>query len=331
MRKNAFLFTLALLLIFVVGTVHAQEVTLNLAAPDPQTSPITMASEHLSDLVKEKTDGEVEIKVFADGVLFGGSPSNAVNQLSDGSIDILTLSTSLYASFEPKYTAISVPYMFEDLDQLESYLAGEPGQELSTSLKKQLGIETIGYWTRPPRHLTNSKRPVDEAADFEGLKLRVPNSPLWVEFFGALGANPTPMSFSEVYNALQLNTIDGQENPLGVPVSAKFYEVQDYLTLTGHILDAWVVGFNEEKWNSLSDEHKAAIQEAVEETRVWKREFDSSNREEYIQILKDNGMEVIELTDENLEEIREIARSVYPEFEKIVGEEFFQKTIDFVE
>jgi tripartite ATP-independent transporter DctP family solute receptor len=290
-----------------------------------------LAAEHLSELVYEKTDGEVEIKVFADGVLFGGSPSNAVNQLSDGSLDMLTLSTSLYASFEPRFTAISVPYMFENLDQLISYLDGEPGQELAASLEKNLNIETVGYWTRPPRHLTNSKRPVDEAADFKGLKLRVPNSPLWVEFFKALGANPTPMDFNEVYNALQLNTIDGQENPLGVPVSAKFYEVQDYLTLTGHILDGWVVGFNQDKWDSLSNEHKNAIKLAVQETRQWKLDFDSSNREEYLQILEDNGMEIIELSDKNLQEIRDIAKSVYPEFETLVGEEFFQKTLEFVQ
>jgi tripartite ATP-independent transporter DctP family solute receptor len=329
MRRVSAVFFLSLIVCFLVS-LSVQAVNLNVATPDPQTSPITLAAKHFGELVEEKTNGEVTVKVFADGVLFGGSPSNAVKQLGSGSIDMLTLSTSLYASFEPRFTAISVPYMFKDLDQLVNYLDGEPGQILADSLDR-LGIEVVGYWTRPPRHLTNSKKPVDDVSDFEGLKLRVPNSPLWVKLFTALGANPVPMDFSEVYNALQLKVIDGQENPLGVPVSAKFYEVQDYLSLTGHILDGWVVGINQNKWDSLSNEHKKAITEAVVETRQWKLDYDAANREEFIKTLEENGMEVIELSEEALNDIREVARSVYPEFKELVGEEFFEMTLEFVQ
>ncbi len=328
MRKVSIFFGLCLFCLLV--SLSVQAINLNIATPDPQSSPITLAARELGRLIEEKTNGAVTVKVFPDGVLFGGSPSNAVKQLGSGSIDMLTLSTSLYASFEPKFTAISVPYMFKDLNQLVNYLDDEPGQILAASLDR-LGIKVVGYWTRPPRHLTNSKKAVAKVSDFEGLKLRVPNSPLWVKFFSALGAKPVPMDFSEVYNALQLKVIDGQENPLGVPVSAKFYEVQNYLSLTGHILDAWVVGINQQKWNSLSAQHKKAITEAVNEARKWKLAYDADNKQKFINILKDNGMEVSALSEQNLAQIREVAKSVYPEFRELVGGDFFDQTLKFVQ
>ena len=105
----------------------------------------------------------------------------------------------------------------------------------------------------------------------------MPNNPLWVEFFGKMGAAPTPMAFAEVYNALQLKVVDGQENPVNVPVSAKFFEVQNYLTLSNHIADGWVLGINPARYEALSDAHKTAIAEAAVETEAWKAENDAAD------------------------------------------------------
>ena len=126
--------------------------------------------------------------------------------------------------------------------------------------------------------MTNSKLPITKPADLAGLKFRVPNNPLWVEFFKKMGAAPTPMAFAEVYNALQLKVVDGQENPINMPVSAKFYEVQSYVSLTNHMADGWVLGINPAKFDALTEAQKAAITEAAIEAEAWKVENDAAAR-----------------------------------------------------
>ena len=203
-------------LIALTGSWACAKTTFTLSTPDPDNSEITLAAKKFAELVATKTGGEVEIKVFANGQLYGGDPSAAVRQLAGGSLDMLLLSSSLYANFNPKFTAISIPYLFDDNAQLRAYLAGPLGQELLADLNG-IGLKGISMWQRPFRQMTNSKKAIQTPQDLAGMKFRVPNNPLWVEFFGKMGAAPTPLAFGEVYNALQMKVVDGQENPINIP------------------------------------------------------------------------------------------------------------------
>lgn len=305
----------------------AQAETLTLSTPDPDSSEITVAANKFAELVSAKTNGELTIKVFPNGTLYGGDPSAAVKQLAGGSLDMLVLATSLYANFNPKFSAISIPYLFDDEAQLRSYLADEPGKELIADLDA-IGIKGINLWPRPFRQMTNSKRPIEKPEDLAGLKFRVPNNPLWVEFFGKMGAVPTPMAFAEVYNALQLKVVDGQENPINVPLSAKFYEVQKYVSITNHMGDGWVLGINPAKFDGLSDAHKKAIEEAAVEAEAWKVENDNTTAEKTIAELQAKGMEVNRLTPEQQQAFVAVAKQLYPVFAGLVKDQaFFDKTI----
>lgn len=305
----------------------AQAETLTLSTPDPDTSEITVAANKFAELVAEKTNGEVTVKVFPNGTLYGGDPSAAVKQLAGGSLDMLVLATSLYANFNPKFSAISIPYLFDDEAQLRSYLAGEPGKELIADLDA-IGIKGINLWPRPFRQMTNSKLPIEKPEDLAGLKFRVPNNPLWVEFFGKMDAVPTPMAFAEVYNALQLKVVDGQENPINVPLSAKFYEVQKYVSITNHMGDGWVLGINPAKYESLSEEHRKAIEEAAVEVEAWKVENDNATAEKTIAELQGHGMEVNRLTPEQQQAFVAVAKQLYPVFAGLVKDQaFFDKTV----
>lgn len=327
MRMNL-IGTLVGALLLTVGATKAE--TLTLSTPDADTSEITLGAKHFAEIVKQKTGGELEIRVFPNGTLYGGDPSAGVKQLAGGSLDMLLNSTSLYATFNPKFTAIAVPYLFDDVSQLRGYLDGEQGKELVGELDK-IGIKGLDLWSRPLRQITNSKQPITRPEDLAGLKLRVPNNPLWVEFFGAMGAAPTPMAFAEVYNALQLKVVDGQENPVNVPVSAKLYEVQKYLTISNHIADAWVVGINPARFEGLSDAHKQALQEAAVETEAWKAENDAADIAKSIDTLKQNGMEVNELTPEQRQAFIEMAKKLAPTFAGLVKDQaFFDRTVAFV-
>jgi len=311
--------------LFAASLAHAA--TLTLSTPDPDHSEITVAANKFAELVAAKTKGELTIKVFPNGTLYGGDPSGAVRQLAGGSLDMLLLATSLYANFNPKFTAISIPYLFDDEAQLRSYLAGAPGQELIADLDK-IGVKGLNLWPRPFRQMTNSQRPITQPDDVKGLKFRVPNNPLWVEFFTKLGAIPSPMAFAEVYNALQLKVVDGQENPINIPVAAKFYEVQKYASMTNHMADGWVLGINPAKFKALPDAHKAALVEAAKEAEAWKVANDAATAEGDIAELQKRGMAVNRLTPEQQQAFVAVSQGLYPVFAGLVKDRaFFDKTV----
>lgn len=328
MKYNGIRSLIAAAALMSVSIAHAE--TLTLSTPDADTSEITVAAKKFAEIVSAKTKGELTIKVFPNGTLYGGDPSAGVKQLAGGSLDLLLNSTSLYATFNPKFTAIAIPYQFRDIKQLRSYLDSDLGQELQSDLSK-IGIKGLDLWSRPLRQITNSKVAITSPADMKGMKLRVPNNPLWVEFFGAMGAAPTPMAFAEVYNALQLRVVDGQENPINVPVSAKLYEVQKYVTISNHIADAWVLGMNPARYDGLSDAFKAALNDAAKETEAWKAENDNGDIAKSIATLKANGMEVNELTDEQRKAFVDVAAGLSDKFSALVKDQsFFDRTRTFI-
>ncbi len=307
-----------------------KKVTFNLSTPDPDAASVSVAAKEFAKVVAEKSNGSIEIKVHPNGTLYGGDPSAAVKQLGAGSLDMLVLSTSLYANFIPKFSAISIPYLFDDKDQFVSFLNGDLGAELLSSAS-ELDIHGLGYWTRDFRQITNSKNPITKPEDLKGVKLRVPNNPLWVEFFKGTGAVTTPMDFGEVYNALQLKTIDGQENPIGVVTTAKIYEVQKYLTMSNHMADGWVVGINQAKFDGLTKEQQQILTDASKEIQGWALDYDTKESKTAIEFLEKEGVKVNELTSEQQKLFVEVSKKAYPVFKGLVkDDEFFDKVLEFV-
>lgn len=323
--------TLLLGLVTALATQLAiAKTTFTLSTPDPDNSEITLAARKFADIVAAKTGGEVEVKVFPNGQLYGGDPSAAVRQLAGGSLDMLLLSSSLYANFNPKFTAISVPYLFDDTAQLRSYLSGPLGQELLGDLNG-IGVKGLGMWQRPFRQMTNSRRAINQPQDLAGMKFRVPNNPLWMEFFAKLGAVPTPMAFGEVYNALQLKVVDGQENPINIPVTAKFYEVQKFATMSNHMADGWVLGINPAKFSALPDAQKQALQAAAAEAEAWKFANDTADITKSVEFLKSKGMQVNALSADQQKAFVKVSKELFPRFSALVKDQaFFDKTLTFV-
>ncbi|MBA4699364.1 MAG: DctP family TRAP transporter solute-binding subunit [Ruminococcus sp.] len=302
---------------------------ITIAVPDPDASYIYQAAEEFAKRAEEYSEGTLEFTVSGNGSLYGGDTAAGIKQLSAGSLQMLILATSVYASFEPGYNVISVPYMFDDQQQLLEYLNSDTGKELMNRVS-DMGITTVGSWTRSFRKVTSSKNPINTPEDLKGMVLRVPNNALYVEFFGSCGAVTTPMNFSEVYNALQLNTLDGQENPVDVPFSNKFYEVQKYISGTNHMADAWLVGINSTLFDGLSDKQKEAIQKAGEEVQQWNVEFMDKEDETALQTLLDNGMEYNDITEEGRQEFISVSQSCYGKFKELIeDDELFDATAEF--
>jgi TRAP-type transport system periplasmic protein len=306
------------------------ELEFNIAIGDPADSSVGVTAQHFADELESRSGGTVAARVHADGVLFGGDQNAAVNQLQNGSLDAVILSTSVYASFEGKMNVLSLPYLFGDTDEFITALEGDPGQQLLDSLER-LDTQGLSLMIRTPRHITNSVRPIEEPDDLQGVSLRVPNNELWVNFFGSLGANPTPMDFTEVYSALQLGTIDGQENPTEVPLTNNFFEVQDYMSLTGHIADGYILAMNAELFESVGEETQQLLLDVAAETAQFKADYDVNEEESMLAELEEHGMQINELSDEQRAAFQERAQELYPDFADLVGgEDFLNETLEFL-
>ena len=305
------------------------QASLRMGVPDPAGSSVGQAASRFAELVAERTGGEVAIQVFPDGVLFGGDQNAAINQLGSGALDGLILASSVYASFEPRMNAISLPYLFANYSQLQSFLHSEPGEELLASLD-ELNIKGLGFFLRTFRNVTTRDTPITTAEDFRGLTLRTPNNALFVALFEALGANPTPMAFSEVYSALQLGAIDGQENPVEVPWNNRFYEVQNHINMTRHVADSFVVALSKSAWDRIPEDFQGEVQVAADQMIAEQEEREIAQVEEILGLLQAEGMRVNHFAEGELQRVQEIARGIYPRFEDQIGAEFMQRSLDFV-
>lgn len=311
------------------SAVFADTKKITIAVPDPESSYIYAAAQEFANRAAEYSNGSLEFTISGNGSLYGGDTAAGIKQLGAGSLQMLILASSVYANFVPGFNVISVPYMFDDQAQLLEYLNSDIATELFNRVN-DMSISVVGKWTRSFREVTNSKKPITTPDDLKGIVLRVPNNSLYVEFFSKCGAVTTPMNFSEVYNALQLNTLDGQENPVDVPYSNKFYEVQKYISFTNHMADAWVVGINTKLFESLDDEQKAAIEKAGEEVQQWNVDMMAEQDQVALQTLLDNGMESNELTDEAKQAFIEISKSCYDKFKELIqDDELFDATAAF--
>tara|TARA_R110000850_G_scaffold214271_1_gene340205 strand:- start:2852 stop:3826 length:975 start_codon:yes stop_codon:yes gene_type:complete len=219
-------------------------------------------SEQYAELVSERTDGEISIEVYPSDQL--GNQTQLVEGTLLGTNDMVLTSDAVLSNFVPDVGIINLPFIFRDSDHVRTALDGEVGQDLSTMVEEQ-GAVVVGWWENGFRHITNSRNPIETPEDIEGMKLRVPEGPVFVSTFEALGANPTPISFGELYSALQLGVVDGQENPPAHILTQKFYEVQDYVSRTGHIYLSSPVLINKNLLESLSEEHQNVILETGRE------------------------------------------------------------------
>ncbi|MET4590773.1 DctP family TRAP transporter solute-binding subunit [Arthrobacter sp. 754] len=310
------------------GAAGAPPAKIQLSIPDPLTSSVGVSAQHFADQVKKTSNGSVTVTVVPNGTSFSGDQNAAVTRLQGGSLDALILSTSVYASVVPEMNAISIPYLFKDTTEEAAFLTGEPGKALKDKLAAKDTV-ALSFLTRTGREITNSVRPITQPSDLKGLKIRVPGNPLWTDYFSKLGASPTTMAFSEVFTGLQTGTINGQENPIEVPWTNKFSEVQKYVSLTNHINDAWVLALSSKKWDTLTEDQKKALTEASEETATFKTGYDAEQSKKQLDELKAKGMQANEVSASGLEEFKATSKSLYPVFSDLIGKEFFDKAIAF--
>lgn len=266
-------------------------------------------------LVKERTDGAIDVEVYPLDQL--GTQRESVEGAQLGTVDLVLTSDVLLSTFEPSFGALNLPYLFGDYEDVRKALDGKVGQILSDRLA-QKGLRVLAFWENGFRDITNDKRPINTPEDLNGLKIRTPSGKVFVDSFNNWGANATPMSLGEVYSALQVGTIDGQENPPAHVLDRKFYEVQDYYSITHHIHVAEPLVISKITWSELSEENQEILKEAAIEVANWMRNYVKEENAAQIEELKtEYGMEVNEADSAAF---LEASQPVYEKYEDKFGD-----------
>ena len=216
----------------------------------------------MADLIKEKTGGEVTVKIYTDAQL--GDDVETMEQMTAGTIDMGLAAIGRYGVWMPEMILVQYPYTFKNFDHIKSFTQSDYFKGRAEEMRKQYNWRILSLAYGGSRHTTTTSKPIESVADMKGLKLRVPKAKGNMTYASGAGASPTPMSFSEVYLALKTNAVDGQENPLSIINAAKFYEVQKYLTLTGHIIAGVNVLISDLTWERVPSKYHAAIQEGAD-------------------------------------------------------------------
>lgn len=305
------------------GEKEAKETyTIKLAYVVPETQSTHIAARDVfKKYVEEKSNGRIKVELYPNGQL--GGDRQAIEAVQLGTIQMTIPAAAVLSGFEPKFQVFDLPYLFKSKEVAYKALDGELGQKLNEMLLKT-GLRNLAYGENGFRHITNNRGPIEKPEDLKGLKIRTMENPVHMATFKALGANPTPMSFGELYTALQQGTVDAQENPIPLVYTAKFYEVQDYYTLDGHVYAATVVLINDDFYKSLPEDLQKIVKEGAEKFRDEQRKINTQQEEEMLGLLKKEGMKINELTPEQKQKFIETTLPVYDQFKDELGEDLIE-------
>jgi len=275
-----------------------------------------------ADLLKERTQGRINVKNYFAGQLFAGKQTNEFTLLAQGVADFALGSTINWSPQVKELNLFAMPFMYPSYKALDAVENGEPGRKLFKLIEEK-GVVPLAWGENGFRQVTNSKRPIKGPGDLDGLKIRVVGSPIFIDTFRALGANPINMNWGDAQTAFQQGTVDGQENPVvSVITPFKLWTTQKHITLWYYAIDPVILGVSKITWDSLTPADREIVRKTAEEVMAWQKKgaragLEGSN--EAIDNLKKNGMEVVTLSAKDLEAFRAKTRPVYDKWVAEVG------------
>ena len=285
--------------------------------------PVGQASRHFAKLVEEKTGGRIKIETFGSGVL--GSEPEMQASVQAGFIDIMVGPTPNLVGVVPQFMIFDLPFFYKDFAAVDAVMDGPVGEKLFTQLREKTGIVGLAWWDNGFRHMTNAKRPVNNVQDMAGLNIRVIPNPLFIATWTALGTNPTPLPWPELYSALENRAVDAQETPYALIYTARFYEVQSHLAKTGHVYTPFVLLASRKWFGSLSEKDKALVMEAAKESATFQRNVSRKASEELESQLVAKGFKITQPSPEAMAAMRERVAPVVVEYSKKIGTDLVEE------
>jgi tripartite ATP-independent transporter DctP family solute receptor len=324
-REFTIVFLLAIFIAIVPwvvsGNCQVKPIALKLGHAVAPEHPYHLGAMKFSELVANRTKGRVKIDVYPSTQL--GNERDMVEGLQLGTIDLVVTSTGPVGGFVPKMFVVDLPFLFRDREHAYKVLDGSIGKELLTALSAR-SIKGLAFWENGFRQITNNLRPITKPEDLRGIKIRTMENKIHIAAFKAFGASPTPIAWGEVYTALQQKTIDAQENPIAIIYHQKIYEVQKYLSLTGHFYSPALLLMSEKAFTALSKDAQKVMAETAYECAAYERELLRNSEVNQLAELKSKGMQV---NTPDKKPFRDAAASVYKEFGAQFGKDMVDKII----
>jgi C4-dicarboxylate-binding protein DctP len=334
MKKYLILLLMAVLMMAACGRPstssgsegEGETYTIRIAHLVPEEQSSHVAAETFKEKLEKESDGRIKVELYPNGQLYG-SDREAIEAVQLGNIEMTIPAVAPLASFNEKFMVFDLPFLFNNNEAAYKALDGELGQELLKDLEEN-NIKGLVFGENGFRHMSNNKGPIESPEDIEGQKFRTLENPLHTDTFKAFGANASPFAFGELYTALQQGTYDAMECPVSLYYTNKFYEVQDYLSMTGHVYAATALLMNNDFYNELPEDLQKLVTEASEEFREEQRGLAQKQDVEFLEKLKESGMQVNELTDEQRDKFRDAASSVYEKYVDRIGQDLVDKALE---
>jgi len=297
MKKALVLGFAVALIVFCIGPAQAQyKATMRLASALPMDHPYMVGAQKFADLIKERTNGRIEIKLYPSNQL-GKGEREMTEGIQQGAIDLLVTSTGPLGGFSPSINILDFPFLFRDFNHVDLVMDGPIGRKLLDDFEK-VNIKALSFWENGFRHLTNSKLEVKKVADAKGLKIRTMENKVHLSAWKDAGLNPTPMAWGEVYTALQQKVIDGQENPIAVFYSSKFWDAgQKYFSLTAHVYSPSPFLMSKKTYDSMPKEDQELFVKTSYETGKFQRKINRDAEEAKLKEMAAKGVAIVRDVD----------------------------------
>ncbi|MEO6016049.1 MAG: TRAP transporter substrate-binding protein [Polaromonas sp.] len=281
------------------------------------------ASKVFADAVEKASGGKMKIRVIGASAL--GSDVQMQQALMGGAQEMMVGSTATLVGITKEMALWDTPFLIANAKEADILLDGPIGEKIKSKLEEK-GLVGLVYWENGFRNLTNSKRPVTKMEDLNGVKLRVMQNNIYLDSFKMLGANAVPMAFSELFSALETNTVDGQENPYNTILSSKFYEVQKYLTVTNHVYSPWIMMISKKYWDQLSKDEQKVLMDAAKVSRDFERKDTREEAAKAVADLRAKGMQINDLGVGEASRMRNKLTKVYAQIGASVGMDLWIET-----
>jgi tripartite ATP-independent transporter DctP family solute receptor len=304
-----------------------------------------MGAQKFADLVKEKTNGQINIKPYFGSTLLKGAQLNSCQMVAQGVIELAFESTINNSPVIVENNIFSLPFFINSLENLDKLEQGETGKAIFQAMDK-IGVVGLAWGENGFRQITNSKRPIQKPEDLKGLRVRVVGSPIFIDTFRQLGADPINMNWGDAVTAFQQGTVDGQENPVGVLIPVQIHQYHKYATFWNYLADPLIIYWNKKEWEAFPDDIKKAIKEAAElaarfEKAICRAGLDGEtslnilkNEFQYkmevsnpIEFLQSKGMTVSKLSEAELKAFQEATKPIYDTWIPKIGPELYKKAL----
>ncbi len=292
---------------------------IKLGHPKGVATPINQACLYIAEQARERSGGTLEIEVFPAGQL--GFERDLIEGMTQGIIDMSWSSTALVGNFEEPLALFSLPYVFRDYDHVHKTVQSEIGQGILQGLQDNWGIRTLAFHDQGFRHVWNNQKPITSLADIAGMKLRGPESPIYLDTFKLLGVNITPISWGETYTSIQTGVVVGLEQPMEEIVASRFYEICGYGSYTYHMFAGGLLMIREDLFQSLSPEHQKILLDVCKESEEFNNNAVVELERGYVKTLEEKGMKLNDIAPEELEKFADAMGPLYTKYAKQLGGE----------